>query len=1006
MYVSRLGTAPLRLVAAAIQMALGLAIFELPYEFGAPTYDLIRPYFPYLAVSLMAAGVVLLHWRGALPSPWRQLQAVSAAAPLVVLTVWMVWEAGWTGVLLYGVVALALLVSAWWPEHLDGRHGPSLLSWTGVVIFGLTGAVMLFWPGAFGIDLYRPIVPVLPLGGLAGFAGAAALLLPAAERWPLAWLQRLLPAALPALLAANWALGGYWSGVVSWGTLAIALLVGERALIRRLDQADRRAEAAAVDEDTGESLAAHEHTLERWTWLLAVLVAAVMALGGDAAFDRPAAAHLFVLAITAYNVIVHGLLPGLGTPAHRVTSHLIYLTLLGGLLHISAGPAGHGYLTLLVAVPPRATQAFGLAAGRRFLWLAVGVVVVSEIAGWWLSGRAETVVFGAATVLQVVLLLAAATVGMNSAQASRDKHRQLAAALETVRESEGERARLVSILEAMPDGVGMSDTEGNALYVNPAGRRLFGLPETGPLLDHKVAINHPEWAHRQVVEEGRPAAARDGFWRGETAIVTRDGREIPVLQTVIAHRDSFGQIAYFSTVIRDISAQKSLEATLRHMALHDPLTGLANRRKFQQELSRLLGDAVQARQPLSLLLLDLDEFKQFNDTYGHGAGDRFLSSLAVLMQQQTPGDGVAARLGGDEFALVLPNTDLEAAQAIAQALLDSFRRYRLGESGGPVNGTVSIGVASYPDHGQTADTLLSRADMALYRAKAKGRNMFAVCPSDGSWQQQAESQRDWDERIRKALNNDRFVLMCQPIKNARTGQTCQYELLLRMVGEKGELIAPGAFIGPAEHLGHIHDIDRWVVRQAIHMLARTAAGPTGAVRLAVNLSAKAFGDAGLIPLIEDEFRRTGADPKRLTLEITETAAVADIGEACRFIERLRQLGCQFAIDDFGTGFSSYTLLRRLPVQVIKIDRSLIRNLASDEADREFVRAMITIAHSLGQEVIAEGIEDEGTLALVQSLAADYVQGYYLGRPLPIEACAEQSASGRSEVATVWPQHSV
>lgn len=987
MHRSTVSNTPLHVAAAAMQMLLGLAIYQFPQEFGAAAYDPIRPYFAYITVALMAAGVSLLYWRRPLPPLWRQVRAVGAALPLFVLTVWMARVNGWSGVVLYGTVAVALTISPWWRAWQTASRHRGLLNATGGVIAAMTGALMLLMPGAFAQSMYEPLAGLLPLGGAFGLTGAVALLWPAATRSQWAWLRRLAGAMLPTLMAYNWWQGGYWSGVMSWGTLAAALLICD-AMAERRSRKAVAAQGAAAGIDANDTAAlALERRLERWTWVLAVLVVALMSFT-DGGFARPAFAHLFVMSVIAYNAVVHGLLPRLGSPAQRVTAHLVYLVLLGGLLHVSAGPAGHGYLTLLVAVPPWATQVFGIAVGRRFLGLTVAAVIGSEAAGWWLGGGENAIVLSGATMFQVVLLLVAANVGMHSANASREQRRQLETALDTVRESEQKRSRLVAILEAMPDLVGMADVTGTVLYTNPAGRKMAGLPLQGDVSDHQAAVDHPDWVWQKLREEAWPTAARDGYWHGESVLLARTGQEIPVLQTIIAHRGDDGEIAYYSTIMRDITEQKRLEEQLTHLAQHDPLTDLPNRRFFKAELARQIEAAQRAGEEVALLLVDLDEFKQINDSLGHSVGDKFLRSIARLLQEHTGETGVVARLGGDEFAVIFPAHGPPQAELAAQELLERLRQHTFILDGRTVGITVSIGIACYPAHGSTAEMLLTRADVAMYQAKGKGRNMVAVCPGDGDWQTAVSVRRMWDERIRRALADDRFVLMCQPVHHLDSGQTYQHELLLRMLDDGGRLVTPDAFIRPAEELGLIHDIDRWVVRKAIQLLSSRPVGSSTPPRLAVNLSARAFSDPGLIPLIEEEFRRSGADPERLTLEITETAAVTDIDEALRFIERLQRLGCQFAIDDFGTGFSSYTLLRRLPVEIVKLDRSLIANLRTDAADREFVRAVITIAHGLGQRVIAEGVENDETVELLRSLGADYAQGYVLGRPQPLEACDE------------------
>lgn len=975
--LTRSQTVRLRVAAAAIQMSLGLAVYQFPQEFSPAAQHPLRPFVPYMTVALMSAGVGLLLWRRPLRTLWDKLGASLLALPIGMLTVWTAASRGWSGLVMYGTITLALVLAPWL-DHRLVRLRRDLFSLTMAFVVGTTGIMLLAWPAAFATHLYAPIAPIAPWLGILGVAGAVAAVLPLAQRPLLLSGQLLATVALPAVLVYNWVRVGALSGVTGWGIFAIAIMVHER-IVQRVQA---RAAQAASDRTHPVPLANVERTLERWTWLLAVLVVATITLGGEAAFSRPSVAHLFVFAVSGYNAVVYRFLPRLGTPAQRVHAHLLFLTVLGGLLHVSGGPAGHGYLTLLVVVPPLATGVFNVTAGRRYLGLALAVVVGSEGIGWWLAGGQETMAFGGATAMQVILLMVAASVGMHSAHEAERQRRQLETAIESLHHSAAERERLVAIMEATPDLVGMADTDGQLIYVNRAGRAMLGLPEGGDVAGRAIGLDHPSWAWRIIQDEAWPEAARAGVWRGETAIVTNTGEEIPVLQTIIAHRSADGEIAYYSTIMRDITEQKQLEARLRHLAQHDDLTNLPNRRRFHEELASRLTEAHERGTVGSVLLLDLDGFKDVNDTFGHGAGDRLLSSLALLLQEHVRETELVARLGGDEFALLLPDASAGEAEDIAQRIITALTEHTLLLDGRPVRAMASIGIACYPLHGTTIDEVIANADAAMYEAKAKGRNAWATYRPSEDGKALADERLMWDRRIRRALAEDRFVLECQPIFALEDGQVCQVELLLRLLGERGELIPPTKFIGIAETQGLIHAIDRWVVQRAIQLIAQRQAGVPGVV-VAVNLSAKAFSDPDLLPIIVAEFDRSGADPRHIVFEITETAVIADIRQARNFIEELSDLGCRFSIDDFGTGFSSYTVLRQLPVHFLKLDRSLVSNVATDPVDRAFVAAMTDIAHQLGQQVIAEGVSDAETLAQLQALGIDGAQGFYLGRPEPI-----------------------
>ena len=295
---------------------------------------------------------------------------------------------------------------------------------------------------------------------------------------------------------------------------------------------------------------------------------------------------------------------------------------------------------------------------------------------------------------------------------------------------------------------------------------------------------------------------------------------------------------------------------------------------------------------------------------------------------------------------------------------------------------MSIGVALYPDHGATVPELLTAADVAMYHAKESGRGQVSLYEPGQVWTSESTSRSLWGEKIRTALAEDRLVLHAQPIHGFAAEPGAEYELLLRMIGDDGELIAPLEFIPAAERLGLIGEIDRWVVRQAIRLLAEEAAAGE-ATSFAINLSGRTLSDARILDVFREEFAATGADPKRLTVEVTETAVVSNIAEASSLVRELHRLGCRFSMDDFGTGASSFYYLRHLPVDVLKIDGSLIRGLGTEPTDEHFVRAIVQMCEALHIASVAEYVESNATLAEVRQAGVDYAQGFSVGKPEPL-----------------------
>jgi EAL domain-containing protein (putative c-di-GMP-specific phosphodiesterase class I) len=365
---------------------------------------------------------------------------------------------------------------------------------------------------------------------------------------------------------------------------------------------------------------------------------------------------------------------------------------------------------------------------------------------------------------------------------------------------------------------------------------------------------------------------------------------------------------------------------------------------------------------------------------GHAAGDLVLQAVARALVADIGPDDVVARLGGDEFAVLLKETGQEAAKRLAESLLATVRERRVTLAGVVVAMSTSIGVARFGDDEPGAVDLLAAADLAMYAAKEAGGDRVHLFAADDQRVVGVQSRQRCAEQIQRALEEDRFELHWQPIIDLATGDDTHRELLLRMVGDDGELIPPGAFIPTAERFGLIGAIDRWVVRRAIALLAEHEC-----VSLEVNLSAATIGDPDLGAVIERELAATAVDPSRLVFEITETAAIANIDEASSFAERIASVGCGFALDDFGAGFSTFYYLKRLPLDYLKIDGDFVRGLTRSQTDQLIVKAMVDIAQGMGLKTIAEFVENAETAALLRQLGVDYSQGYHHGRPTAVPA---------------------
>ncbi len=469
--------------------------------------------------------------------------------------------------------------------------------------------------------------------------------------------------------------------------------------------------------------------------------------------------------------------------------------------------------------------------------------------------------------------------------------------------------------------------------------------------------------------------------QGAAAVAAGElGHQIPV-----QGQDELAEVAQaFNGMSRRLAElageQERTRDQLTQLADQDPLTGLMNRHRFHAELGKWIQHAVRYQRPLSLLFIDVDQFKYVNDTLGHAAGDTFLSEIATLIARDMRETDLVGRLGGDEFGVLLPETNAEGANLVAQRLLHHLHQADFVIERRKLHGSASIGVVTCPDHGQDVETLLTRADLAMYRAKQNGRNRFHVfSDEDLSLDSKMRATIYWEERIKQALKDDRLRLLYQPIRPLAGQRREAYEVLLRLVDENDRLIAPGEFLETAERSGLIEEVDLRVVRMACEtQVQRLREGRK--LHLSVNLSGYQFNNLAVCEAIEDIIRETGADATRLTFEITETSALQNVSLAEKFIRRLKGLGCRFALDDFGAGYTSLSHLRNIPLDAIKIDGCFVQRLDQSPRDQALVEAVTGMGHALGLEVTAEFVENESTLQLLERMGVDHAQGYHIGRP--------------------------
>ena len=465
----------------------------------------------------------------------------------------------------------------------------------------------------------------------------------------------------------------------------------------------------------------------------------------------------------------------------------------------------------------------------------------------------------------------------------------------------------------------------------------------------------------------------------ELALLDREGRPFDGRLSMSLVRGLHGVVDVI-VQIEDVTERNRLERQLQELADLDPLTGLFNRRRFELELWTRLD---RARRSGAVILIDLDNFKEVNDTLTHQAGDELLVSVAAALRDRTRDSDVVARLGGDEFAVMIEDVTTEEAGVVGAALVDRIARWAVHGAGmGARRTTASVGVVAYGAGTEmSGDQLLNDADLAMYEAKDAGGNRCVVYAAEQAGGGEAVSRISWPERIRRALDEERLTLYAQPILDIGTRKMSHYELLLRMIGPDGEVILPGAFLPVAERRGMIRAIDRWVVRAAIGLLEehQTEGEP---LCLQLNISARSLSDDDFLEYVFAALDRSNVDPAGLVFEVTETAAIASLGDACRFLTALSERGCGIALDDFGSGFASFQYLKDLPFDELKIDGQFIKNLTTSPDNLVLVETLQQLARSMGKRTVAEYVEDAATLQIVREVGIDYAQGWYVGRPAP------------------------
>jgi diguanylate cyclase (GGDEF)-like protein/PAS domain S-box-containing protein len=566
-----------------------------------------------------------------------------------------------------------------------------------------------------------------------------------------------------------------------------------------------------------------------------------------------------------------------------------------------------------------------------------------------------------------------------------------------VTEQELEQLRFqASVLEAMGQPVIATDLEGKVLYWNRAAEETYGWSSEEALGRRSRDLTVPKESLEKAEEVASELRA-GRTWSGEVLLRRKDGSIVPVFVTATPLFDARGDLAGMIDISSDISERKALQEELERRASHDPLTGLPNRPAFVERIGQALlrtRRRQNSRNKVGVLFMDLDGFKTINDSLGHQAGDRLLVAVAECLRNRLRTEEVLARFGGDEFAVLLEDTAgtseaIRVAQRITEDLREPFTVEDFQVSVSTSIG-ITLGTAQANDD---PEGMLREADSAMYRAKEQGPGRYALF--DPAMQARAQERLELEAELRRALERGEFVLYYQPEVSLHDGKMVGFEALLRWQHPERGLLKPSAFVPLAEETDLIAPIGRWVLEEACQQAKRWEEERplTSPMTMEINLSSKQLRRQGLVRTVEEALARADLEAHTLALDMTETVLIRTSEDNTQALDALKEMGVRLGLDDFGTGYSSLSYLKRLPVDRVKVDRSFVKGLGENATDTALVRMIIELCHTLGVEVLAEGIETSEQATLLKDMGCDLGQGYYFARPLLSEELAQRLPEG-------------
>lgn len=549
---------------------------------------------------------------------------------------------------------------------------------------------------------------------------------------------------------------------------------------------------------------------------------------------------------------------------------------------------------------------------------------------------------------------------------------------------EFELKKLSQAIKQSPSAVIITDATGRIEYVNPVFEQMTGHCFED-VIDRKTDFLNAPDSNNDNFRDMYKTVAEEGLWRGELRSIKKDGSIYWSRVSISGIRDENNKFSHYISIQEDVSSEYKLKQKLTYQATHDSLTGLENRDAFETRIKQALSDSRITNSIHAMCYLDLDKFKLVNDTCGHAAGDELLRQLAITLRDKLRSRDVLARIGGDEFAVLMEHCSIENAEKVAIMLRDSIREFRFGWDDKSFNIGVSIGLVLLNSETTDYAEALKHADTACYAAKNRGGNRIHIYHHDDKELAKMHGEMVWVEKIYRALEEDRLILYAQHII-PRNGELddCFIEILVRLVTETGEVILPGEFLPAAERYNISTKVDTYVFSKISEVIKEKSSSLPQCLRFFINLSGHTISDIDFHNYVISCFNEKQVDPRRICFEVTESAAITNLGMATTFINKMKSYGCKFALDDFGSGLSSFGYLKNMLVDYIKIDGMFVKDIVNDEIDRAMVRSINDVGHVMGKMTIAEYVENNDIKKLLDTIGVDYLQGFGISKPNPLK----------------------